>query len=76
MSLNTHTPAYLTRHKGYIFRYTAAGTEETGLYAQYDIHVLLGSGSFANVFKVMQRSTGRWFAAKVGVALEQFRVIR
>ena len=50
---------------GFVYRHTAAGQPEEGLYAHYDIGTELGKGSFATVMKAISRTTGQWFAVKM-----------
>lgn len=49
---------------GYIYRHLATPRPTTGLLAFYDIGIELGKGSFATVWKVMELTTGQWWAAK------------
>lgn len=49
---------------GFIFRYTAAGPPDQGVWAHYDVLEQIGQGSFATVYRVLHRATGQWYAAK------------
>jgi serine/threonine/tyrosine protein kinase RAD53 len=50
---------------GFVYRHTAAGPPEQGLYAHYDISTELGKGSFATVMKAISRTSGKWYAVKM-----------
>jgi serine/threonine/tyrosine protein kinase RAD53 len=50
---------------GFIYRHTAGGQTTEGLFAQYDLGIELGKGSFATVRKAVHKATGRWYAVKM-----------
>lgn len=50
---------------GYIFRNTASGPPQTGLYANYDLTKELGKGSFATVMQAMSKKNGQFYAVKM-----------
>ena len=43
----------------------AGGPPQEGLYAEYDLMMELGKGSFATVMKALHRKTGEWYAVKI-----------
>lgn len=50
---------------GFIYRHTAGGQTTEGLFAQYDLGIELGKGSFATVRKAVHKATGKWYAMKM-----------
>lgn len=48
-----------------MYRHVAGGPPTSGLYANYDIGLELGKGSFATVRKAVHRETGTWYAVKM-----------
>ncbi|KAF5320932.1 hypothetical protein D9619_001805 [Psilocybe cf. subviscida] len=49
----------------FVYRHVAGGPPTSGLYANYDIGLELGKGSFATVRKAVHRETGTWYAVKM-----------
>ncbi|KAJ7502442.1 kinase-like domain-containing protein [Mycena galericulata] len=49
----------------YRFIYRDLVSEERALYKQYDLSIQLGKGSYARVFKALQKGTNKWVAVKV-----------
>ncbi|KAF9478621.1 Pkinase-domain-containing protein [Pholiota conissans] len=49
----------------FVYRHIAGGAPVTGLFANYDLGVELGRGSFASVKKAIHRPTGVWYAVKM-----------
>ncbi|KAG6862270.1 hypothetical protein C0995_002201 [Termitomyces sp. Mi166 len=57
----------------FIYRHTASGPPNTGLYAFYDVIGELGRGSFAVVMKAVCRRTGEYVAVKMIQASKSVR---
>ena len=36
-----------------------------GIFTKYDVGIELGRGTFASVFRAMDRDTGKWYAIKI-----------
>src|ERR1700761_2126852 len=56
-------------HYRWLYRHCAntnyGKTPTGGIWDNYDIGKELGRGTFANVYRAMQRSTGTWYAVKI-----------
>ncbi|KAH9913075.1 kinase-like protein [Epithele typhae] len=50
---------------GYIFRLKVGANTATSVESRYDLHCLLGSGSFARVMKALHREENKWYAVKI-----------
>ncbi|KJA26683.1 hypothetical protein HYPSUDRAFT_36406 [Hypholoma sublateritium FD-334 SS-4] len=48
----------------YIYRHVARAAT-IGLFTKYDLGNLLGRGAFGTVYRLLHRSTGKWFAVKM-----------
>lgn len=58
---------------GFVYRHTACGLPSHGLYANYDLGIELGKGSFASVKKAIHKQTGTWYAVKMISAAKTVR---
>ncbi|KAJ7782491.1 kinase-like domain-containing protein [Mycena maculata] len=65
LSFGLGGPPLKEEHPEYRFIYRDLVTEEKALYKQYDLSIQLGKGSYARVYKALQRGTGKWVAVKV-----------
>ncbi|KAJ6538796.1 kinase-like domain-containing protein, partial [Mycena vulgaris] len=53
------------REPEYKYIYRDLVTEDRELYKKYDLSIQLGQGSFARVYKALQKGTSKWVAVKV-----------
>lgn len=59
------TGSGLTSHTRVEFIYRDLVSEKRALYKQYDLSIPLGKGSYARVYKALQKSTGNSVAVKM-----------
>ncbi|KAF8200853.1 CAMK/RAD53 protein kinase [Pholiota molesta] len=57
----------------FVYRHTACGSPSHGLYANYDLGIELGKGSFASVKKAIHKYSGTWYAVKMISAAKTVR---